>query len=76
MRSGGSSRPASTSREPCGTCSASTDSASRHSRSCSTCTSSSTSTTGEVIDEKAAPSLGTTEPGTELPGEASAANTR
>jgi hypothetical protein len=29
-----------------------------------------------VIEEKAELSLGTTEPGTELPGEASASNTR
>ena len=40
------------------------------------CTSSSTSTTGTVIDENAAANRGTTEPGTELVGEASASNTR
>jgi hypothetical protein len=32
--------------------------------------------TGVVIEEKADPSRGTTEPGTELPGEASASKTR
>jgi len=42
----------------------------------SRCTSSSTSTTGTVIDAKAKPSRGTTDPGTELAGEASASNTR
>jgi hypothetical protein len=42
----------------------------------SACTSSSTSTTGAVIDANAAPTRGTTEPGTELTGEASASNTR
>ena len=40
------------------------------------CTSSRTSTTGEVIDENADPSRGTTEPGIELAGEVSASNTR
>ena len=45
-------------------------------RLCSACTSSRTSTTGEVIDENADPSRGTTEPGSELTGEASASNTR
>jgi hypothetical protein len=40
------------------------------------CTSSRTSATGEVIEENADPSRGTTEPGTELPGEASASKTR
>jgi hypothetical protein len=34
------------------------------------------STTGTVIDQNAKPSLGSTEPGTELTGEASASNTR
>jgi len=40
------------------------------------CTSSRTSATGEVIAENAELSRGTTEPGTELEGEASASNTR
>ena len=40
------------------------------------CTSSRTSTTGVVIDPNAEPSRGTTEPMTELPGEASASKTR
>ena len=74
--SGGASRPASTSCEPSGTWPASTGIAARHSGLCSTCTSSRTSATGEVIDASAEPSRGTTEPGTELPGEASASNTR
>jgi hypothetical protein len=39
-----------------------------HSELCSRWTSSRTSATGEVIDENADPSLGTTEPGTELTG--------
>jgi hypothetical protein len=52
------------------------DSAARHSELCSKCTSSSTRTTGLVIDANAEPSLGTTEPGTELAEEASALNTR
>ena len=56
--------------------SASTDTAAQHSWSSTRCTSSSTRTSGEVIDEKANPSAETTEPGTELPGEASASNTR
>jgi len=76
IRSGGAVRPASASRDPAGTCSASTESAARHSELCSRCTSSRASTTGEVIDSNAAPNRGTTEPGTELTGEASASNTR
>ena len=48
----------------------------RHPESCSRCTSSRTSTTGLIIDENAEQSLGTTDPGTELAGEASASNTR
>jgi hypothetical protein len=49
----------------------------RHSELCSTCTSSriSSTGTGTVIAAKALPSRGTTEPGTELAGEASASNT-
>ena len=58
---GGSSRPASSSRDPPGTCSARTESAARHSEPCSRCTSSRTRTTGEIIDEKALLSLGTTD---------------
>jgi len=76
IRSGGWSRPASTSREPPGTLSASTGNAARHSEFRSRCTSSSTSTTGAVIDANAVHSRGTTEPGTELPGEPSASKTR
>jgi hypothetical protein len=56
--------------------SASIDSEARHSELRSTCTSSRTSATGEVLDNRADPSRGTTRPAIELPGEVSASKTR